>query len=140
MMFRMFRHGSRPDLAMEMRNFMWDLGMHGLMGHPPAFGRMSPGRNRGKMRRGDFASAWGPAMSPMWSRATTHANRLSAADVRKFLSRWVEENQNLEVTDVVEQEDGSITADIVTKKSGDLVQRFRFDARTGLYEPVQDTA
>jgi hypothetical protein len=62
---------------------------------------------------------------------------LSVNDVKAYLDRWVAGNPNIQVANVVEQDANTITADILTKDKGGLVQRYTFDRRTGFYRAVQ---
>ena len=79
----------------------------------------------------------GPGMMG-WGYATPQPSvNLTASDVKIFLDRWVAGNPNIQVANVVEQDANTITADIVTKDKGGLVQRYTFDRQTGFYRPAQ---
>ncbi|MDH3668389.1 MAG: hypothetical protein OEN23_15790 [Paracoccaceae bacterium] len=64
------------------------------------------------------------------------ADDLSAEGVRHMMEHRVERsgNPNLMVGEIVEKDDDTITADIVTK-DGSLVRRFMVDRHTGMMRP-----
>ena len=110
-------------------------GMMPGMGQGMGSGMMGPGMmgprmmNPGMMNQGQ-----GSGMMPGGSPDAD----LSADDVRATLQRSLEwhGNPRLEVGDVAEADDDTITADIVTK-DGSLVQRFMVDRHTGAMRPAQ---
>ena len=63
---------------------------------------------------------------------------LSASDVKTYLDHWVAwtGNRNIKAGHVIEKDERTITADIVTKDNS-LVQQFTVDRRTGFYNLVQ---
>lgn len=103
----------------------------GMMGP----GMMGPGMmGPSMMGPGMMGPGQGYGMMP---EATPGAD-LSADDVRARLQSSLEwhGNPRLEVGDVTEADDDTITADIVTK-DGSLVQRFMVNRHTGAMQPVQ---
>jgi hypothetical protein len=79
----------------------------------------------------------GPGMMG-WGQSPQQTNlNLSANDVKVYLERWIAStgNPNIKVGSVVEQDAGTITADVVTKDDT-VVQKFIFDRRSGFYRPT----
>lgn len=105
-------------------------GMMGMMG--PGMMGMGPGMmGQGMMGQGMM----GPGMM-MGQQANLN---LSANDVKTYFERWVamSGNPRVKVGPVTEQNDNTITADIVTTDKDALVQRFAVDRNTGTYRVVQ---
>jgi hypothetical protein len=65
------------------------------------------------------------------------AEDLSLDGVRHMMEHRVARtgNPNLKVGEIVEQDDDTITADVVTQ-DGSLVRRFMFDRHTGMMRPA----
>jgi hypothetical protein len=100
-------------------------GMMGQMGHG-MMGQMGPGMmGHGMMGQG----MQGFRVVPMM--------HLSTDDVRQFLQRHISEHglEHLQVGDVTETDDETITADIVTRE-GSLALRLEIDAYTGFVKSV----
>jgi hypothetical protein len=90
------------------------------------------GYGPGMMRGGGY----GPGPGMMWGQQGYYSQQadrnLSADDVKKYLEGMLR-NPNLKVGDVKEKDADTITADVVTKEKGDLVQRFDFNRHNGFY-------
>jgi hypothetical protein len=114
------------------------MGGQGMMGQGmPMMGGMM-GSGMGVGGQGMMGCPWcGPGMMGSGYATPQPSVNLSANDVKAYLDRWVAGNPNIQVANVVEQDANTITADIVTKDKGGLVQRYTFDKRTGFYRPVQ---
>ncbi len=139
-------YGPGPGMMRGMNPGMMGPGM--MQGMGPGMmgpGMMGPGMmGPGMMGPGMMGpSMMGPGMMGpgqgygMMPEATPGAD-LSADDVRARLQSSLEwhGNPRLEVGDVTEADDDTITADIVTK-DGSLVQRFMVNRHTGAMQPVQ---
>jgi hypothetical protein len=136
---------------------MMGQGMGGMMGGCPMMGGMSTGQGTqgggmmgqgigggmmgqgmGMMGQGSMGCPWcGPGMMGSGYATPQPSVNLSVNDVKAYLDGWVAGNPNIQVANVVEQDTNTITADIVTKDKGGLVQRYTFDKRTGFYRPLQ---
>jgi hypothetical protein len=113
------------------------MGGQGTMGQGmPMMGQGMPMMGSGM--QGMMGCPWcGPGMMGSGYATPQPSINLSVNDVKAYLERWVAGNPNIQVANVVEQDTNTITADIVTKDKGGLVQRYTFDKRTGFYRPVQ---
>ena len=81
----------------------------------------------------------GPGMMG-WGYGTQPANlNLSTNDVKAYLERMVAimGNPRLTVGPITEKDASTITAEIVTKDKGDVVQQFSVDRHTGIYRPIE---
>ena len=85
---------------------------------------------------------WGYGMGPgmMGYGPSYYGNQgnlnLTTDQVKQYLETMIR-NPNLKVGDVKEKDADTITADIVTKKGGDLVQRLDFNRHNGFVQPEQ---
>lgn len=104
----------------------------GMMGPGYGYGMMGPGYGGGYGGQG-----YGPGMmggyGPGYNRGQGNLN-LSADDVKNYLERTIR-NPNLKVGEVKEKDADTITAEIVTKDKGGVVQRFQVDRHNGFYRP-----
>ena len=111
------------------------------------YGSYGPGMMGPGMMMGTGMMGYGMMNCPMcgpnmmgWGYGPQQANlNLSANDVKSYLERMVAMmgNPHLAVGQINEKDAGTITADIVTKEKGDVVQRYTVDRHTGVYRPMQ---
>jgi hypothetical protein len=103
-------------------------------GRCPMMGMMGPGMmGPGMMGSGMM----GQGRGGMMGMAAPLAEDLSADGVRHMMEHRVARtgNPNLKVGEIVEQDDDTITADVVTQ-DGSLVRRFMVDRHTGMMRPA----
>ena len=102
-------------------------GQGNMMGQ--GYGGMGQGQGYGGMGQGQGYGGMGMA-APL-------AEDLSSDGVRHMIEHRVARtgNPNLKVGEIVEQDDDTITADVVTQ-DGSLVRRFMVDRHTGMMRPA----
>jgi hypothetical protein len=143
MMMRMMGEGGMPGMMGGMRGGpmggevpgpgMMDRGMTGggMMG--------MDGMSMGPMMRGPHGQMGGPALGPgaIYGMPQGAPVEMTPARVEVFLSHLLERHGNprLRIGEVVQAEDGSIIAEIVTV-DGSLVQRLAFNRYPGLFRQV----
>jgi hypothetical protein len=96
---------------------------------PGGYGMMGPG-----MMGPGYGTMMGPGMMGYgWGRQGS--GPLGANDVQSYLERWVATtgNTNLKVGTVTEKDANTISAEIVSKEKGTLIQRYSIDRNTGYY-------
>lgn len=117
-------------------------------GYGYGYGHMGPGYAMGPGMMGSYdmqgrygsGQGMGPGM--MWggrSQRWADSNQLlSVDDVKRNIERWLafQGNDRLKLGEVVQKDDSSIEATIVTKKENAVVQQFSIDRRTGAFRPV----
>lgn len=137
MMMRMMREGGmqgQGNMAGRMGG-MADAPMgHGMMG------RMGQGDTpMGQMMRDRHGAMGGHGLGPdaLYGMPQGSVTEMTPARVEAFLSHLLERHANprLELGEVAEAEDGSITAEIVTT-DGSLVQRLSFNRYPGLFRQI----
>jgi hypothetical protein len=110
----------------------------GMMGMGPGMMGMGPGMmGMGMMGQGGGMMGPGMMMGPMMGMGQQPAN-LTVDDVKGNLERWLawHGNARLKVGNVLEKDQNTITAEIVTVDKS-LVQKFDVDRRTGTMWPVR---
>lgn len=107
------------------------MGMMGMMGET--------GMPMGQMMRGQHGATGGHALGPnaLYGMPQGSVTEMTPARVEAFLSHLLERHANprLELGEVAEAEDGSISAEIVTT-DGSLVQRLSFNRYPGLFRQI----
>lgn len=80
---------------------------------------------------------WGGGIPQRW---TARDQVLSTDDVRRNIERWLalRGNDRLKVGDVVQKDDSTIEATIVTKKESAVVERLSVNRQTGFFQTVGD--
>ncbi|MFU8883401.1 MAG: hypothetical protein ACNA7Q_13620 [Rhodobacterales bacterium] len=111
----------------------------GPMGHG-MMGRMGQGgMPMGQMMRGHHGAMGAHGLGPdaLYGMPQGTVSEMTPARVEAFLSHLLERHANprLELGEVAEAEDGSITAEIVTT-DGSLVQRLSFNRYPGLFRQI----
>ena len=148
-----------PEMMQMMMRMMGEGGMQGMMrgmrGGPmaegmPGRGMMGPGMMgqgmmgmedmpMGPMMHGRHGQMGGHALGPGALYGMPHAapSEITPARVETFLSHLLERHGNprLEIGEIIEAEDGSIIAEIVTL-DGSLVQRLAFNRYPGLFRQI----
>ena len=109
-------------------------GQGGMMGGGQGYGhggKMGSGQGCGR------GGMMGQGQGGMMGMAAPLAEDLSSDGVRHMMEHRVARtgNPNLKVGEIVEQDDDTITADVVTQ-DGSLVRRFMFDRHTGMMRPA----
>ncbi|PZX41932.1 hypothetical protein LY56_02223 [Roseinatronobacter thiooxidans] len=137
MMMRMMREGgmqgqgTMPGRMGGMADAPMGHGMMGMRGQ----GDMPMGR----MMRGQHGAMGGHGLGPdaLYGMPQGAVTEMTPARVAAFLSHLLERHANprLELGEVAEAEDGSITAEIVTI-DGSLVQRLSFNRYPGLFRQI----
>lgn len=96
----------------------------GMMGYGPGYG-MGPG-----MMGGGYGSGARQAPADL---------NLTVNQVRKNMERWVRRNGNphLKVGNVVQKDNDTITADIVTTDKDAIVERYEVNRHTGYFQPAE---
>lgn len=107
---------------------------HGMMG------RMGQGdMPMGQMMRGQHGAMGGHGLGPdaLYGMPQGSVTEMTPARVEAFLSHLLERHANprLELGEIAEADDGSITAEIVTR-DGSLVQRLSFNRYPGLFRQI----
>ncbi|MBI1202490.1 MAG: hypothetical protein GC182_08260 [Rhodopseudomonas sp.] len=131
-------------------------------GYGPGYGMMNGGYGPGYMMNGGYGcggyqcqgpnqgygprQGYGPGYGmmggygPGYNRGQGNLNQgnlnLSVDDVTKYLAQMIR-NPNLKVGDVKEKDADTITAEIVTKDKGGIVQTLQFNRHNGAYQPVE---
>ena len=120
---------------------MMSPGMMGQgMGSGMGPGMMGPGMHPGMMGQGGHGMGpgmTGPGMMGMHGFRVVPMMHLSTDDVRQFLQRHISAHglTRLQVGEVTQTDDETITADIVTRE-GSLALRLEIDAYTGFVKSV----
>jgi hypothetical protein len=139
MMMRMMREGgmqgegNMPARMGGMADGPMGPGMmgHGMMGQS--------GMRMGQMMHGQHGAMGAHGLGPdaLYGMPQGSVTEMTPARVRTFLSHLLERHANprLELGEVAEMEDGSITAEIVTT-DGSLVQRLSFNRYPGLFRQI----
>ena len=150
MMMRMMREGGMQgegNMAGQMGGMQGEGPMPGRMGGmadaPMGHGMMSrKGQGEmpmGQMMRGQHGAMGGHGLGPdaLYGMPQGSVTEMTPARVEAFLSHLLERHANprLELGEVAEAEDGSITAEIVTT-DGSLVQRLSFNRYPGLFRQI----
>ncbi|MCH8167600.1 MAG: hypothetical protein IIC03_06695 [Proteobacteria bacterium] len=106
-------------------------GHGGMMGSGQGYGQ------GGMMGRGMMGQGQGYGQRGMMGMAAPLAEDLSIDGVRHIMEHRVAmmQNPNLKVGEIVDQDDDTITADVVTQ-DGSLVRRFMVDRHTGAMRPA----
>ena len=101
------------------------------LGYGPGYGMMGgygPGYNRGQGN---------PNQGYLNQGNANQGNlNLSVDDVTNYLAQMIR-NPNLKVGDVKEKDADTITAEIVTKDKGGVVQHLQFNRHNGFYQPAE---
>ena len=111
----------------------------GMMGP----GMMGPGMMGGYgYRHGCMMRGYGMGPGMMWGggpRRWANMNRqLSVDDVKRNIERWLafQGADRLKSGEIVQKDDNTIEATIVTKKENAVVQKFSVDRRSGSLRPI----
>lgn len=150
MMMRMMREGGMQgegNMAGQMGGMQGEGRMPGRMGGMAdapmghgMMGRMGQGdMPMGQMMRGQHSATGAHGLGPdaLYGMPQGSVTEMTPARVEAFLSHLLERHANprLELGEVAEAEDGSITAEIVTT-DGSLVQRLSFNRYPGLSRQI----
>ncbi len=146
MMMRMMGEGGGPGMMGGMRVGPMEEGMPGrgmmglgMMGQGMMGGGMMEGMPMGPMMRGGHGHMGGHALGPgaLYGMPDGAPTEMTPARVEAFLSHLLERHGNprLEIGEIIEAEDGSIVAEIVTV-DGSLVQRLSFNRYPGLFRQI----
>ncbi|MDD7970799.1 hypothetical protein [Roseinatronobacter alkalisoli] len=139
-----------PDMMQMMMRMMRERGMQGddnmparmggMPDGPMAHGMMGQGgMPMGRMMRGQQGAMGGHGLGPdaIYGMPQGGVTEMTPARVEAFLSQQLERHANprLELGEVAQAQDGSITAEIVTT-DGSLVQRLSFNRYPGLFRQI----